>query len=160
MSKESLGRTLRHTKKANRMGHDPKCEGCGEADIRALQQVRGRILCADCRLEEKGRSPFERHHPAGRRNDRFSISIPANDHAALGDAQNDWPKEVLMKDTKDILKVLTAWLLGIDDMLVHLSNKSKPWSKDLLDIRSYLEMRLGENWWVEFLKMRKEKGDE
>jgi hypothetical protein len=160
MSKESLGRTLRHTKKANRIGHDPKCEGCGEEDIRALHLVHGCIQCTECDLEVVGRSPYERHHPAGRRNDRFSISIPANDHAVLSDAQNDWPKEVLMKDTKDILKGLAAWLLGLENIFDHISNKSKPWSKMLLDLRSYLEIKLGENWWEDFQNMRKEKGDE
>ena len=148
MSESKLKRTLRGETKAHRLGSSARCLGCGESDLRALQQVS---LCAECRLRIADKGGVENHHPAGRKNDSFTIPLLANAHAVLSDSQTDWPRETLSNSAKDLLNILAAWLRAIRDTLLHLAEKSEEWAKLLERLAAYLSERLGAGWWSDFL---------
>ena len=157
MSKPKLNRAIRRAIKGIRLGKDAECEECGERDILTLQLAGGHILCAECRLTQSGKSGVERHHPPGRRNDPFAVPLPANDHAILSDAQQDWPSETLKNQRRDALHRQAAWLRAIHDTRQHMADSSLPWAIELETLATYLTEKLGKRWWHDFIKWRKER---
>jgi hypothetical protein len=159
MSEKELNRTVRHARKKNRIGPGASCEICGEHDVRVLQRVGNRLLCADCRLEIWGRAASENHHPAGKNNDDFSISLPANDHAILSDDQYDWPGETLRNPDQDPLREIAAWFRGIHDLLIHFAEKLLIWASGLEGLSTFLKGMFGPDWVSRVNKWKGEDDD-
>jgi hypothetical protein len=103
-------------------------------------------LCADCHNQVQGKPTFEHHHFAGRKNDNFSIPIPANQHAILSDAQYDWPWETLSNPDRDPLREFAAWFRGIHDLLIHLAEWLLNWATRLEALSKFLVNIIGANW--------------
>jgi hypothetical protein len=143
----SLGKTIRHRKKALRLGTDAGCDQCDESDHRVLQGVEP-VLCAECRLARAGKPTTERHHPAGRHNDAFTAPLPANPHAAFSDAQIDWPPETLRNPEHDFLRILAAWLRFFADTFRYLSEQASLWATTLERYSLHLTGTLGPQWWT------------
>jgi len=146
MSKQKLNRAVRHSRKRNRLGLGARCELCGEEDIRALQRVGKRVLCAECRLEHRGKPPIQYHHPPGKANDDFTIPVPANDHCNLSDSQYDWPWETLRNPEKDPLRQMAAWDRGTHDLLLHIAEKRLDWALELEKLSKFLVAMYGPDW--------------
>ncbi len=144
----SLGKTLRHRRKDLRLGPDATCTQCGEADRRTLQ-LSEVVLCAECRLAFQGKPTTERHHPAGRHNDAFIAPLPANPHAALSDAQIEWPQETLRNPDRDFLRILAAWLRFFADTFRYLSKQVLTWATTLESYSQHLASTLGPQWWAD-----------
>jgi len=125
-----LNRVKRETSKRARLGQQAQCVNCGASDIRALQSATV-VLCAECRLTLQGKHATERHHPAGRHNDAAAFKLPANDHASLSDAQNDWPAETLRNPNQDPLRCIAAWLRFFIDVFRHLAECAGAWAEML-----------------------------
>lgn len=147
MTHPSLSTTLRHRKKALRLGPDASCTRCGESDRLSLQ-VTESILCAECRLALAGKPTTERHHPAGRHNDPFASPPPANPHAAFSDAQIAWPQETLRNPEHDFLRTLAAWLRFFADTFRYLSEQAYGWATTLESYSVHLASTLGTQWWT------------
>jgi hypothetical protein len=108
----------------------------------------------------QGLSPFEWHHPAGRKNDEFAVRIPANDHAALSDAQNDWPTGSMTNPVKNGPPRIAMLWRGHRDMVLHfddLDEINRDFGSLLEDMDNYVSEFLGEDWWGKFLEMRSQK---
>lgn len=150
MAREKANRALRRAKKGIRLGAAARCERCGATDLRVLHRVGNKIVCAECHLIIKGLSPYERHHPAGRKNDSFSVLIPANDHAKLSDMQNDWPRDTLQNPKTDPLHLQAAWMRGTSDMLRHQAQEAEERAKTLERVARFLCKRIGPDWNEQF----------
>lgn len=142
-----LATTLRHRKKALRFGPDAACTVCGSRDPLSLQATDP-VLCAECRLTVAGKPTTERHHPAGRHNDEFKASLPANAHAVLSDAQVDWPAATLRNPEHDFLRTLAAWLRFFADTFAYLSQQALLWATTLEAYAGHLTTVLGARWWT------------
>lgn len=125
-----LNRAKRETVKRAQLGQQARCASCGANDIRALQSATV-VLCAECRLTRQDKQTTERHHPAGRHNDPAAFTLPANDHATLSDAQNDWPRETLRNPHQDPLRRMAAWLRFLKDVFCHLAECACEWAEML-----------------------------
>jgi hypothetical protein len=158
MAREKANRALRLAKKGIRLGAGARCERCGATDLRVLPRPRGRVLCENCRLIGRGLSPYQRHHPAGRKNDSFIVLIPANDHAVLSDMQNEWPRETLQNPKSDPLHLQAAWLRGRSNVLRHQAEEAEQQAKTLEDLAQFFSERAGEDWGEQFEAWRRERG--
>jgi len=118
-------RDIRRENRLQRLGtREPMCANCGENDSVALTRHAADIICYECQAKASNRSPIERHHPAGRNNDPFTIPIPGNDHRILSDLQRDWPQDTLRNPTDSPLRKAAATMRGFLDMLRLLSSLS------------------------------------
>jgi len=106
---------------------------CGESDPSALTGVAPEIICYECQAKASERSPIERHHPAGRNNDSFTIPIPGNYHRILSDFQKDWPSETLGNPTGSPLRKAAATMRGFLDTLKLLIERVFGWIPDFLE---------------------------
>lgn len=149
-------RALRRARKEIRLGPSARCENCGASDVRVLHRVGGKILCAECRLRSKGLHPFERHHPAGRKNDTFAVPLPANDHAVLSDMQNDWPEKTLRNPERSPLLSQAAAFRANSDIHTHEAEEAETRARKDEHLDAYLSQRLGADWPVDFDAWEKE----
>jgi hypothetical protein len=103
-----------------------------------------------------GRPTRERHEPAGRGNDPFSILIDANEHRVLSAMQRDWPPGVLSnRDGNPLIKVSARVRGLIDTSQYVMPGASAIFVRDcLIGIPQYLETlnadlidQLGAKWW-------------
>jgi len=128
MSEGDFNRAMRHHNKKRKLTAK-QCQQCGNDDIRALQVVTQVTLCAECRLKLQGKRPVEDHHPLGRRNDPGTVSIPANDHAALSDMRLDWPEDL---PDDHPLSVIVIGLLAIRDLFLYFADRILGWAELLI----------------------------
>jgi len=157
MSQEQYRKALRHERKREKLPRRRTCAFCGETDIRALQASDGAVLCADCRLALSGRSPFERHHPAGKRNDPFTVKMPANEHGIFNDMQNDWPPRTLMNPKRSpLLRQAGSHRAALDTLLRQVEIQ-REWATLKEDLEEFCRLKIGEDWCREFEMFRKEK---
>lgn len=147
MSDDTIRRKARHAAKADRLGQYACCVRCGDTETLHLQTASV-TLCAECRLLLQQRSTSEQHHVAGRKNDAFTVAIPANDHAVLSDAQYDWPNGTLRNPNGDPLIRISAWLRGIADIARHLIDLIPQWCTLLESVSANLRFRYGDTWWT------------
>src|SRR5262245_45580839 len=104
-------RDVRRENKLRRLGtREQKCVNCGENAPVPLTGRAPDIICYECQAKASERSPIERHHPAGRNNDPFTIPIPGNDHRFLSDLQKDWPPETLRNPNASPLRKAAAMM--------------------------------------------------
>jgi hypothetical protein len=143
-------REIRREKQLRRLrARTPECTKCGESDPSALTGVAPEIICYECQAKASNRSPIERHHPAGRNNDPFTVPIPGNDHRILSDLQNDWPPETLRNPTGSPLRKAAATMRGFLDTLRLLIERLFGWIPDFLEtLDAKLTEYFGASWWV------------
>src|SRR5215510_7305001 len=127
-------RDVRRENCLQRLGtREPKCGRCGENDPFTLTGREPDIICYECQMKVSKRSPIERHHPAGRNNDPFTIPIPGNDHRVLSDLQKDWPQETLRNPTGSPLRKAAATIRGFLDVLRLFIERLFGWIPDFLE---------------------------
>ncbi len=148
---DELKREARKEEAYERLGtRHPRCEHCGEADPAALHGVHPDVTCYECSARQAGRSPSERHHPAGRRNNQATVPIPGNDHRVLSDAQRGWPERTLRNPDGSPLLAAAAAIRGWLDVLWLIVQRTVghvPALLELLDER--LRAEYGDRWWEE-----------
>jgi hypothetical protein len=142
-------REIRREKQLRRLSaRTPECVKCGESDPSALTGVAPEIICYECQAKASERSPIERHHPAGRNNDPFTIPIPGNDHRVLSDLQKDWPQETLRNPTGSPLRKAAATIRGFLDVLRLFIERLFGWIPDFLEtLDGKLIELFGAIWW-------------
>lgn len=150
-------RAVRHEGRKRRGALAEACTGCGETDVRALQNVGGVTLCAECQLAGRGRPPFEYHHLSGRGNSTAIARMPANTHAILTDMQWDWSRKTRSNPHKSPLRRAAAIRRARHDALSVQANLQL---EDALldeDLDDYLTEEKGDNWHREFEEFRKRR---
>ena len=126
----------------------PQCQGCGARDWRALTGRTPDILCYECRRLAQGRASTEEHHVAGRANASLVASIPANDHRALSDLQEEWPAETLRNPDGSPLLKIAARIRALIDYLRLLLERGVAWIPEALErLDARLRIAIGPNWW-------------
>lgn len=107
---------------ANDNGKRPQAHPCAaQADPEARQRARcerhgsEQPRCSVCGCADD-RLLFERHHIAGRRCSKETVSVCANCHRRLSDDQYDHP--ALLSQSPAQLEMLAHLLLGVADLLV------------------------------------------
>jgi hypothetical protein len=148
---DPLRTARRESRRARRFAPGARCERCGESDTRALIAGSAPLLCRECRAIADGRSPIEWHHPAGQHNSEVTVAMPANDHSAASDYQQDWPLATLRNpDGSPLLRAaasVRAWL----DTLRLVMERTVGWVPALLEaLDAWLRATLGERWWDGF----------
>jgi hypothetical protein len=121
--------------------HLPRCT-CGETDWRCFDAVSN-LQCVNCRLKATATSNqnskkarlktlgthqpicamcgesdwrcIESHHVAGRKRDRTTVLLCANDHRRVTDSQKEHP--ISMSADDQLLDQIAHFLLGLADML-------------------------------------------
>lgn len=152
----AIQREIRRSRTITRVGVDSTCS-CGEARGDALTVTdNGEVICYRCLCVRDGRSTRERHEPAGRRNDPFSVLIDANDHRVLSAMQRDWPPGFLSnRDGNPLIKVYTRVHGLIDTSQYVIPGAPAAFVRDsVIGIPQYLETlnaalidQLGTKWW-------------
>lgn len=126
----------------------PKCSKCGEYGVFALTGCDPEITCYECQRKAAKRPPIERHHPAKRKNDSFTVAIPSNDHRYLSDLQEDWPLETLRNPNGSPLLKAAAMLRGWLDVLRLLIERVLGWIPEFLEtMDAKLDQHFGAIWW-------------
>ena len=159
MSERKLRRAVRWERKRRRLGRRPSCGACSEDDIRVLQLSGGKTLCASCRLAAQGKPPYERHHPAGRRNDPFTVKRTANEHRVFSDMQEEWPSKTLRNPHRSILRSQAAWLRGSQDQLARAAEVFLDHARALEEVDDFLGFAVGDQWPKDFDNWRKGRRD-
>jgi len=125
---------VRQEKQLRRLGtRKPHCKLCGESDAAALTGITPNITCYECQAKRAGRSPIEKHHPAGHNNDSFTVPIPANDHRILSDRQHDWPEQTLRNSKGDPVLRIAATIRGFMDLILELIKRTLGWIPEFLE---------------------------
>ena len=139
----------RKEKYLRRLGtRDARCKFCGETRPAALQGTAPNIVCYECRQTRIGRSPIEKHHIAGRRNDSFTIPLIVNDHRVASDLQNDWPEKTLRNPSSSPLRTNAARVRGLADFLLIVSiRRITAIIKSLTETNDWLEQEFGPDLW-------------
>jgi hypothetical protein len=139
----------RKEKQIRRLGvRLPRCKSCGQSKVAALTGTEPNIICYECQAKNFGRSPIEKHHIAGRSNDSFTVSIPANDHRVLSDRQIDWPLETLRNPNGDPVLKVSATIRGWSDILHEIIEHILGWIPEFLEaLAAFLVEKLGNRWW-------------
>lgn len=148
----------RHDRKRAQLGQYAKCADCQIDGILELRRVKVNglgdqatevVLCAKCHLTRQGKGATERHHPAGRANDPFTVAIAANDHAVLSDMQQDWPPQTLRNREGSPLLAMAAAVRGWLDVLRLIIERSVGWIPDRLEqLDGILRVQVSPAWWT------------
>jgi hypothetical protein len=137
----------RETRAARKVGPD-KCK-CGEGRPLALIPGSNPPICADCQREKDGKSPFDKHHPAGRANNPFTIPINVNDHRAdLSPKQYEWSNETWKNPQRSPLRAGAGNVRGYCDTDEHcVVSLLIPLAEMLEVLDAFLLKQLGPKWW-------------
>jgi hypothetical protein len=119
---------------------DRKCRHCGECRPEAITRCG---LCYECVLIDRGKKPFERHHPFGRDNPivaDIDVEIPGNWHRAL-DARRDRRPEILKRPGENPLYLIAAALATLGEAAHAFADFTRrqgwpEWTAELADIFS------------------------
>ena len=138
----------REARAARRVGHN-NCK-CGEDKPLALISGSNPTICAACKRERDGESPFDNHHPAGKANDPATTPIPVNDHrAVLSPKQYEWPEETWENPEGSPLRAGAASMRGYTETDSYLvASLLIPRAEMLEALDAFLKKRLGPKWWV------------
>lgn len=75
------------------------------------------MICAKCDRIKNGKSPYDKHHVAGKNNSPVTVTVPVNDHRAeFSVMQQDWPKKTLENKKDSPLLAVAASIRGIDNL--------------------------------------------
>jgi hypothetical protein len=131
-----------------RSGQDRQCK-CGEKRPLALIPGSEPAICAACHREERGRSEFDNHHPAGRANHPATIPIWVNDHRAeLSPAQYDWPRSTWENVDGSPLLRGAACIRGHCETYDYLVAKLLLPNAELFEaLDEFVTKCLGPRWW-------------
>jgi hypothetical protein len=101
----------------------------------------------------EGRHTQEEHHLAGRHNLTFTIMVPGNDHRVLSENQGDWPERTFRNPHSSPLLKAAGALRGWLNVLQLIIERGAGWIPAFLeDLDTWLEKRLGPEWWRELPK--------
>ena len=128
----------------------PRCivRGCVETDPFALTGVHPEILCREHLADRQARTWVEEHHPQGQHNDPAAVPVPANDHGALSERQELWPRDTLRNPDGSPLLCVAAALRGWLDVLRHMIESTVGWIPDALErLDQLLRAFFGPGWW-------------
>jgi hypothetical protein len=139
----------RQSSAARRIGQGKKCRWCGENRPLALVRGSNPTMCASCERKRRGKSPFDRHHPAGRANHPATVSVPVNDHRAeLSAEQYDWPDETWNNPAGSPILAGAACIRGYCETSEYLVLELLLRIARLLEsLDPFLTEKLGPNWW-------------
>jgi hypothetical protein len=162
MSDDTLKSLQRRAVRKRRFPPGARCHRCGESNLNALIETSNPIICTACSKEQKGVTPVEGHHVAGRANDpTFIVQANANVHRTISDMQGDWPEDALRNRNGNLLTKLEAGLRGIADLLtvaIDWLTCSRDWLRreaaQIHVLVAWLNERIGPNWWQEYLVWR------
>ena len=147
--RDPIAKFERDARAARRVGQGSRCK-CGEERPLALIPGSKPIICAACQREKMGHSVLDVHHPAGETNDPTHTPIPVNDHrAVLSPEQYEWPKETWENPSGSPVLSGAACMRGYcetNDYLV--ASLLLPRAEMLEALDTFLEKRLGPQWWV------------
>ena len=133
-----------------RVGVGAKCVWCGETRPEVLDRDSNPISCFSCQREQRGRTIFDLHHPAGEANSPVRVPIWVNDHVAECSAlQHDWPKETLQNPDRSPLLAAAGRTRGYVETNAYLADKLLRQNAELLEaLDEYLVKKLGPQWWI------------
>ena len=147
-SRDPIASFEREIRAARRVGRNAKCQ-CGEDRPLALIPGSDPTICAACKRAKNGKSPLDKHHPAGKANNPTTTPIPVNDHQAnLSPKQYEWPDKTWKNPTGSPLLAGAACMRGYcetDSYLV--ASLLIPKAEMLEALDAFLLKRLGTNWW-------------
>lgn len=146
--RDPIAALQRQSTSARRLGQGKKCK-CGEDRPLALIPGSQPTVCASCDRVNKGQSPFDDHHPAGKANHPATVPIWVNGHrAVLSDAQYDWPDETWNNPSGSPILAGAAWIRGYCETNDYLAGEFLlPDARLLERLESFLVRRLGPTWW-------------
>lgn len=112
------------------------------------------MVCANCDRTKKGKSLYDKHHVAGKKNSPVTIAIPVNDHRAyLSPMQIDWPNLTLQNKRGSLLLAAAASVRGFVDTVCYLMEKLLlPIAEMLESLDRFLVQRLGADWQNDFTR--------
>ncbi len=131
----------------------PACSAsqCEETNPFALTGRHPDIVCYEHKLAQSGRSTYEKHHVAGRRNSDVVADIPGNDHRILSEYQARWPDDTLRNPNESPLLAAAAAIRGWLDVLQIIIERSIAWIPGFLEwLNQVLIDRHGGDWWIKF----------
>jgi len=128
-----------------RKHHDP-CPRCGEPNPAAITKAG---ICYACDLLARGRNQTEQHHPIGRKNGTETLTMPANMHRALSEAQATWPEPLRTNPEHDPLICIAQVIRAVADFSAWLAARGERISDWLLALSLWLRERIGLHWWME-----------
>jgi hypothetical protein len=133
--------------------NSPYCcfEECDETFPLALTGVHPEIYCYEHDALRRSRPWREDHHPAGRRSDPETVTVPGNDHRILSGLQYGWPRETLRNPDGSPLLRAAASIRGWLDVLWLIMVRTVGWVPEFLErLDAWLRERLGPRWWDDF----------
>jgi len=147
-SRDPIASFEREVRAERRVGRDSKCR-CTEAGPLALVPGSHPTICAACKRVNDGKSPFDKHHPAGEANDPTTTPIPVNDHRArLSPKQYEWPDETWKNPAGSPLLAGAACMRGYCETGSYLvASLILPKAEMLEALDAFLLKKLGPNWW-------------
>lgn len=118
MSDPELEAITRAARRRDRVPPSASCAACGtDRHLSALSG--GRVLCYEDRQTERGVSPIEVDHVAGRANlGGLVASLRANDHRTVTDLRQCWGVDGWPTASDDPLVLLAHLLAGVASILV------------------------------------------
>jgi len=134
---------------ARRFPENAQC-ACGESRPEALIARSDPVICAACDRKKKGKTPSDKHHPAGDANSPVTVPIPVNDHRAeLSPAQYDWPHQTLRNPNGSPLLAAAASIRGYSDTNSYQVRTLLLTNPEMLEeLDSLLTKERGPEWWV------------
>jgi len=130
----------------------PACTapGCPETDWRRLTGSEpAKLLCYEHEAETAGRSPVERQHPAGRRNDpTFVVPMLGNLHRLMDEDKRDWPERTLRNPEGSPMLKAAACVRAVADWLRLIIERLLGWVPTFLEaVDAAFTERHGPRWW-------------
>ena len=127
---------------------DPDC-ACGETHPLAMTGAFPNERCDECQLKAHGKSPIERQHPAGRRNDpAYEIPMPANPHRVWDAWKRTWPQRTLRNPEGSPLLRAAAGVRAFLDFAHGLLDRLMAWIPSELEATdAALTKAHGPRWW-------------
>jgi hypothetical protein len=146
MLEDEINREVRREKRLRSLGtRFPKCAQCDETDPFAVARQKGGLICYECHAMNKGRSPIEKHHLAGRHYDDFTIAVPGNDHRILTAFQLEGSIAILRNPARSRILKAAAYVDGWLDVLRLMEARLRWIPQFLRQLDSYLT-KLRPNW--------------
>lgn len=145
---EDLRRQIRANNKLRRLrSRTPRCRQCGEEREAALIRQSSDIICCQCFAIKRRLRGVEEHHVAGRRNDPFTVALPANDHCCATDRQNGWPRSTLRNLNNSPLLKNAAWARGLRDLFLIWAEYLSQRALFFEQVNLLFEKRFGSDVW-------------
>ena len=129
---------LRRAAIAERWAAGRVCSVCNESRAMCLLRRSNPVLCFACARVQRGLSPMDKHHLAGRANSPFCIHVNVNDHAVLSELQRAWPSSVLRNPSRNPVVVMCAWIFALLDWMTFAFGGIERWTSPVCLRPAYL----------------------